>query len=184
MKMNFLFGHVFWGILLLLWGLSLILKGLNVVDWPLVKIFLAIIIIMFGIRLLVGGSHHTKVISGKHGVFSSGSTEYTSVFGNQVIDLTDLSPDSKPLDITAVFGSAWVQLPDDIDFAITPTSVFGSTVVPPKPATAKNNPVGTVKIEANAVFGKVEFEYKPANRSPYRTGAAADSTKGGNPDSL
>ena len=54
MKMSFLFGHIFWGILLLLWGISLILKGFNIVDLPLVKIFIAVIIILFGLRLLFG----------------------------------------------------------------------------------------------------------------------------------
>ena len=43
MKMNFLFGPIFWGILLLMWGISMILKGLNIVDLPLVKIFIAMV---------------------------------------------------------------------------------------------------------------------------------------------
>lgn len=181
--MNFLFGNVFWGVLLLLWGISLILKGLNIVDLPLVKIFIAIIIIMFGIRLLVGGSHHVKVFSGKQGVYTSGGTEYTAVFSNQTVDLTDISPNSKSLDITAVFGSIYVILPDDIDFAITPTGVFG-TANAPKPPANRPTALGSVEIEATAVFGQVEFEYKPSHRKAGIAGAAADSTGGSPSDSL
>jgi hypothetical protein len=185
MKMNFLFGHIFWGVLLLLWGLSLILKGFNIVDLPLVKIFLAVIIIMFGIRLLIGGWGTGKV-SGIHShVSTSGSHEYTSVFGSQTVDLTDLNPNSRPLDVTAVFGGAYVELPDDIDFEIHPTAVFGSTVVPPKPNFGNIPALGVVKIEANAVFGKVEFVYKPAKRAPnFRSAAKPDTTAGATPDSL
>ncbi|MBW6514128.1 MAG: hypothetical protein K0B87_05170 [Candidatus Syntrophosphaera sp.] len=187
MKMSFLFGHIFWGVLLLLWGLSLILKGLNIVDLPLVKIFFAVVIILIGVRLLVGGGSWTRIkTSGtRHGVITSGGSEYSSVFASQNIDLTDLKPDSRPLEITAVFGSAFVQLPDDIDFVFEPTSVFGATVIPTKPAAAQANPKGTVYIEANAVFGRVEFVYKPAKRSPYQGASAApDSTREVPSDSL
>jgi hypothetical protein len=187
MKMSFFFGNVFWGVLLLLWGLSLILKGFHIVDLPLVKIFFAVVIIMFGIRILVGWPHHDHYKSnGIHGrIVNSGGTEYSTVFASQTIDLTDLKPDSQPLEINVVFGNAYVILPDDISFEIQPTSVFGSTQVPTKPAPAMNKPLGTVKIDATAVFGKLEFEYKPARRSPYNgSGAPADSTQGAKPDSL
>ncbi len=183
MKMSFLFGHVFWGVLLLLWGLSLILKGLNIVDLPLVKIFIAIVIILFGLRLLIG-PRHFRTHSVRGSITSSGSTEYTSVFGSQTVDLTDIKPDAAPLDVTAVFGSTYVILPNDINFEITPTAVFGSCTVPPKPSQAQSNPAGKIFIEANAVFGKVEFEYKPPTRHQFRSSSEADSTKGVQPDSL
>ncbi|MDD3143296.1 MAG: hypothetical protein PHG32_03790, partial [Candidatus Cloacimonetes bacterium] len=113
MKMSFLFGHIFWGILLLLWGISLILKGFNIVDLPLVKIFIAVIIILFGLRLLFGdwSSHHKD--GSRVSFVTAGSDEYTSVFGSQTVDLTGLDPDSPPLEITAVFGSSYVKLPND-----------------------------------------------------------------------
>lgn len=182
--MNFFFGHVFWGILLLLWGISLILKGLNIVDLPLAKIFIAVIIIIFGIRLLVGGWGGRGNVNVHKSFQTSGNNEYTSVFGSQTIDLTSLDPNSNPIEVTAVFGSSYVTLPNDIDFEIQPTAVFGSAIVPPKPAMSKA-PAGTVKIEANAVFGKVEFVYKEPTRlrSGYRE-AAPDSTQGAPSDTL
>jgi len=183
MKMNFLFGHVFWGVLLLLWGITLILRGFNIVNLPLVKIFIAVIIILFGLKLLFGGweTHRGENYHGS--ILSAGSNEYTSVFGSQTVDLTNLDPNSKPLDITAVFGSSYVKLPNDIDFEIQPTAVFGSAIVPPKPMLAKA-PLGTVKIEANAIFGKVEFVYKEPKRNAAAYKTAADSTQGAPSDSL
>ena len=182
MKMNFLFGHVFWGVLLLLWGITLILRGFNIVNLPLVKIFIAIIIILFGLKLLVGGwgSHRGESFHGS--ILSAGSNEYTAVFASQTVDLTNLAPDSKPLEITAVFGSSYVKLPNDIDFEIQPTAVFGSAVVPPKPLMAKA-PLGAVKIEANAIFGRGEFVYKEPKRTTPAYKTAADSTQGAPSDS-
>ncbi|HPH61178.1 MAG: cell wall-active antibiotics response protein [Candidatus Cloacimonetes bacterium] len=183
MKMSFLFGHIFWGILLLLWGISLILKGFNIVDLPLVKIFIAVIIILFGLRLLFGdwSSHHKD--GSRVSFVTAGSDEYTSVFGSQTVDLTGLDPDSPPLEITAVFGSSYVKLPNDIDFKIHPTAVFGSAIVPTLASPAQP-PLGTVKIEANAVFGKIEFVYKEPKRDHLRAKASADSTQGAPTDSL
>lgn len=178
MKMNFLFGPAFWGILICLFGLSLILNEFHL-HIPLVKIFIAIIIIMFGVKLLVGGScsfRTGRIITNGVRTTShlSGSAEYSTVFSSQTIDLTNLSPDSKPLDITAVFGTAYVELPDDIDFEFEPTSVFGSVDLPRKASQGAALARGRVKIEATAVFGKIEFEYKPANRA--KTTTYADST--------
>ena len=53
MKMDFIFGNIFWGLLIILLGLSIFLKGFNL-HIPLVRVFIAIIIIMFGIKLLFG----------------------------------------------------------------------------------------------------------------------------------
>ncbi len=179
MKMNFFFGPVFWGVLLLLWGVSLILKGFNIVDLPLVKIFFAVIIIMFGVRLLLGSWNRDKVQRFHGSVVTAGNDEYTSVFASQTIDLTNLDPDSGPLEITAVFGSAYVMLPDDIEFHIQSTNVFGSSPGPARPATGKPS-LGKVNIEATAVFGKVEFVYKPAKRA--NPAPQPDSATGGNSD--
>lgn len=172
MRMNFFFGNAFWGLLLLLWGASLIIKEFGV-NLPLVKVFIAIIIIMFGIKLLVGGPWHVRPARIRSRIVTSGGSEYTTVFASQNIDLTDLKPDSKPLEVTVVFGSAWVELPDDIDFEIEPTSVFGSTVVPRKPQGGFINTKGPIPIDATAVFGRLEFTYKAANRT---YNASADST--------
>jgi|LSQX01.1.fsa_nt_gb predicted membrane protein len=176
MKMNFFITNVFWGILLVLWGVSLILKGLNIVDLPLVKIFVAIVIIMFGVRLLFGGRCSHNVKHSHRVVHSSGSHEHTTVFGSQLVDLTNIDPNSDPIEVNSVFGSTIVHLPSDIDFKIESSAVFGPVVIPAKPITNKPS-LGTVEIDANAVFGKVVFIYK----NPVRKGsdaAPADSSQG------
>jgi predicted membrane protein len=163
MKMNVLFGPAFWGILIVLLGLSIILKQVGV-NLPLVKMFIAIVIILFGVRLLVGGSCSIRTRSTRSGVYTTGSTEHSVVFSSQTIDLTGISVDSRPLELTAVFGSAYVLLPEDIEFDFESTSVFGSVEVPRKPDSTQVYPKGRVSIEASAVFGKIEFAYKPATR--------------------
>ncbi len=178
MKMNFFFTNVFWGILLVLWGLSLILKGLNIVDWPLGKIFIAVVIIMIGVRLLVGSKSSCSRSRERGTIHLSGDSEYTSVFSSQTVDLTDIDPNSNPIEITAVFGSTYVKLPNNIDFKIEQTAVFGSATAPTKPVTDKP-PLGTVKIEATAVFGKVEFVYvNPKPGVDADVVEPADSTQG------
>ncbi|MBP8704672.1 MAG: hypothetical protein KBI19_01620, partial [Candidatus Cloacimonas sp.] len=57
MKMDLIFGNIFWGLLIILLGLSIFLKGFNL-HIPLVRVFIAIIIIMFGIKLLFGIKTH------------------------------------------------------------------------------------------------------------------------------
>lgn len=183
--MSFLFGHVFWGVLLLLWGISLILKGLNIIDLPLVKIFIAVIIIMFGIRLIISSSSSRPAKSGiRTRIMTSGDLDYTSIFASQEIDLTDLKPDSPPLEITAIFGSSLVHLPDDIEFLIEQTSIFGSVKSPSRSQQATGKQIGKVRIEANAIFGGVEFDYRPSQRSSSYHGAAPDPTSEVESDSL
>jgi predicted membrane protein len=77
------------------------------------------------------------------------------------------------LELTAVFGSAYVLLPEDIEFDFESTSVFGSVEVPRKPDSTQVYPKGRVSIEASAVFGKIEFAYKQATR---KETAQADTT--------
>jgi len=169
MRMNIFFGNLFWGILLVLWGASLILKTFNI-HMPLAKIFFAVVIILFGIKLLLGDkvSWFHSSWSHKRGssyVRSNSSGEYTFVFSGGTIDLTDIKPNQRNLEITVVFGSAEVLLPDNVNFDIDPTSVFGSTSLPDR---GEMNPVPgrTVRIESNAVFGRIEYISKHIDAPP------------------
>ena len=163
MKMNFFFGNVFWGILLILWGASLILRNFNI-YFPLAKIFFAVVIILFGIKLLVG-SKLTLFSCSKtrpqsySGIRSSDATEHTLVFANSVIDLTDLATDSDDLEITAVFASAVVYLPSHISVRVHPTSVFGQNILP-KERLTEDSAQNPINIESTAVFGKIVYIVK------------------------
>lgn len=176
--MDIFFGNFFWGMLIILFGVSVLLRGFGI-NLPLVKVFFAIIIIMFGIKLLIGGKPHTKRsthhFQGRSAMFySNNRSEYTLVFSSGTIDLTDLPPDAKDLEITVVFGSAVVLLPSDLRFDINASSVFGATMLPQKSqygfgeGNEELNPAASgkeIRIESTAVFGRMEYQLEQ------RTGA-------------
>ncbi len=167
MKMDFLFGNMFWGLLVILIGLSIILKGFGF-KVPIVSIFIAIVIIMFGVKILVGAfkkPHHrgiqTRELSATH-------REYTTIFSGSDIDLSDIRPSTKTVEVTTVFGSSVVSLPDTIDFEIETNAVFGSVITPDKTdagLASSRQKLGAgmqkVRVEANAIFGRLEFVFKP-----------------------
>ena len=154
--MNILFGHLFWGILIILIGVSLILKGFNI-SFPIFKIFIAIIIILLGVKLLIGGWGNTKNKEAPTKLYNATEHEYNAIFAAQKLDLTNIEPDASPLEINAVFGSFVVELPDDINFDFSTTAFCGAIDLPKKTAMDEAKTRGTVKIDANAVFGKITF---------------------------
>lgn len=178
MKMDIFFGNLFWGILIILIGLSLVLRGFNV-NIPLVKTFIAIVIIMFGIKVLVGGFTRSK----PHGINTNSMTgntqEFSSIFSGSYYDFGDLNPKAEEVEVTVVFGSARVKLPRDIEFDIESNAVFGSVILPQKTsggiassdAVLNANAKRRVRIEANSVFGRLEFYLDPDYVAP------ADSSK-------
>lgn len=160
MRMNIFSWNFFWGILLILWGGSLILRSFNI-NLPLAKIFIALMIILFGIKLLLG--NRCSVFSSKQYKAQNGSRievnssgDYNLIFASGSIDLTHISPDSKDLEINAVFGSAEVILPAHLNFDIEATAVFGKNLVPKginRNATAPKS----IHIESNAIFGQIYY---------------------------
>jgi len=161
-----LFSNLFWGIIIILFGISVILKAIGVIpSIPLFRIFIAVILIFWGINLLFGyrigskPSHKSKI----H-ISSGTDNEYNVIFGSGTSDLSNqVFVDGEEIEVTAVFGSNYVILPPNYHFRITPTSVFGSVKIPSK-MTPKNG-LPTVFVEANGIFGRVEFDqkhYQPA----------------------
>jgi len=185
MKMGLFFGNLFWGVLLVLWGISLILKGFGV-SLPLAKIFFAVIVILFGIKLLIGGSWKTKSGGISTRSVKGDKIEYTTLFASQNIDLKHVRPGDKPIEVTVVFGSAYVELPADVAFEVEPTTVFGSMITPrqshfgfgdTRQVFNETSAGEKVFIEANSIFGRLEFVVKPVDR-PTPT-AQPDSTGSG-----
>ena len=170
--MNIFFGSLFWGILLILWGSSLILKTFNI-NMPLAKIFIAVIIILFGIKLLIGDSKKvisTKPYKGSGASYyrSNSGGEYNMIFSGGTIDLSDIDANSKNMEITVVFGTAEVVLPNDLKYDIQPTTVFRATVLPEKGhygvgesryeiGSGESTPI---RIESTCVFGRLEYTFK------------------------
>ncbi len=168
--MNFFFGNAFWGTLLILWGASLILKTFGI-NLPLAKIFLALIIILFGLKLLFGTSSRVVRMENRakrtvHRINRSG--EYTMVFSSGYVDLKDIEQDAPDIDITVVFGSATVVLPAHLSYNIEPTTIFGQTVLPERSQTGfggqaykrGGNPKEAINIESNCIFGSIEYIFE------------------------
>ncbi len=158
--MSIFFGNLFWGILIILFGISMILKDFNI-NIPLAKIFFGLIIILIGIRLLIGkpqcsSSRNWNSVSHS----TSTGREVTMVFASGTHDLTANKFDHKHLDLTVVFGNGLVILPDDVNFVFEPTAVFGSTHIPQHPDVEGDK----VYVEATAVFGRLEIQFKPSPR--------------------
>ena len=166
MKMNFIFGNFFWGLFFILLGLSVFLKAFNI-YLPLVRVLIAILIIMFGIKLLFGikyRHYHKPKPDAKENsiIYSSSRNEYSIIFSSGVIDFSDLPENAKDIEINVVFGSGTVILPDSLAVNINPTSIFGATILPPKMTIAQENPV---EIESTVVFGRLEYKYAKAKQT-------------------
>jgi predicted membrane protein len=82
------------------------------------------------------------------------------------IDLSELQPGAKDMEITVVFGSANVILPSDLRFDIQTTAVLGGIVLPKtghygiseNTTTLNPDSISTpIRIEATSVFGRLEF---------------------------
>ncbi len=172
------FSNLFWGIIIILFGISVILKAMGVIpSIPLFRIFIAVILIFWGINLLFGfhkGSSGS--FKGKAHVVSGVDNEYSVVFGSGTSDLSNqVFADGEHIEVTAVFGSNYVILPSDYHFRINPTAVFGSVKIPGR--MSPKNGLPTVFVEANGIFGRVEFEQKlPRPMEDHKTGKAADMT--------
>lgn len=185
MKMNIFFGNLFWGVLLILIGASIILRGFNI-NFPLVKIFIAVIIILFGLKLLFGSSSFTRSSSGfrSHSGIKTGSDrEHSVVFGSGVIDLTDLNQDSPPIEVNAIFGNALVKLPANLAFDFNTTAVFGSCILPDGSSISMgsrdqalgNNQQSKIPVEANAVFGRIEIVFENPSNTHQKKSSAQDA---------
>ncbi|MCB5254631.1 MAG: hypothetical protein LHW58_03210 [Candidatus Cloacimonetes bacterium] len=170
MRLNFFFGNIFWGILLLLWGISLILKTFNI-NMPLAKIFLAVIIIMFGVKLLIGtGTRTVKSDRSQKGTYirTNKSGEYNMIFSGGKLDLTDLDESASDMEINVIFGSAEIILPGHLRYDIEPSTVFGATVLPNKSQygfgdshfQTGSGQGRAIHIESTCVFGRIEYFFQ------------------------
>lgn len=135
--MNFLFGGLFWGALLVLIGLSMILKAFFKIDIPVVRLIFAIIIIYWGLQLLFGTRFSRK--SENNVIFDNAAfekvetgKEYNVIFGRSVIDLRDLqlSEGKSKIEINVVFGYGLIYINPDLPMKIVVSTVFAESRLP------------------------------------------------------
>jgi predicted membrane protein len=169
---------LFWGIILIVIGLSIIFR--IVFNVGIFRIVIAILIILFGIKVLIGKpnlffSHNdeNQVIFGEKFVQSdpANNSEYNTIFGKSVYDfrqIISLSPGRTKIKVNTIFGDTEILLPESIPVKIKADAVFGSATMPNGNAVA----FGTVKynsensdtsstylyIEGAVIFGSLEIK--------------------------
>ncbi|HAW52613.1 MAG TPA: hypothetical protein DCX54_09855 [Flavobacteriales bacterium] len=175
-----LFTKIFWGGLIVLFGLSIIINAVFKINFPFFKVFISLVIIYIGFKMLFGGFGFKMNNDGEENstVFGStriqverieGNLEYNSVFGSQVLDFRKVTgiADEAEIEISAVFGGIKVYLPENVTIKMKASSAFGSVKSPNgeaisfgearKTISKGSDPGKTVYLEVNAVFGSVEL---------------------------
>lgn len=135
--MNFLFGGLFWGALLILIGLSMIAKAVFKIDIPVVRLIFAVIIIYWGLQMLFGTSFSRKTENSvifdnadfKHVTVGK---EYNVIFGRSVIDLRDieLTEGKSKIEINVIFGNGLIYINPDLPMKIIVSTVFADSKLP------------------------------------------------------
>lgn len=162
------------GVLLLLWCLDLFSFGM------LWKLAVPVIIIIIGVRLIVGSfsgrksqqvleqmqqngdalKSTTAVFSGQKADYSGQrfcGAELTAVFGGVQCDLRSAVLDSDcVINATAIFGGVDIFVPDDIKVKINSTSLFGGASN--KKASVPDENAPTLYVNATCMFGGVDVK--------------------------
>jgi len=175
-----IYSKIFWGVLIILFGASIIFNAVFKFNFPFFKVFIALIIIFFGFRMLFGSfGIHQKINKSEHSsIFSANKVklesldddvEFNSVFGSQEIDLSNLvvANNSSEIELNAVFGSIKLILPKDVNVKLKANSAFGSVRLPDgeevnfgdvrKTIDRDLNSDKMISIEVNAVFGSAHI---------------------------
>jgi hypothetical protein len=136
-------GHaLFWGILLIVLGMSLIIRIVFNVDFPIFKIFIAFVLIYFGIKILFGSfgtkinfhrNDEKEILFGErdfHDFEENG--EYSTVFGKSSFDFRgyDLRGQTRRLKISTVFGGTDIKLNKELPAKIRVESAFAGADLP------------------------------------------------------
>jgi predicted membrane protein len=181
--MGFLFTGVFWGLVLILFGVAVVIKAVFHIHIPILRILFALILIYTGIQLLVGGCFWKGTCNRNTIMFSEGqmsatpdNNDYSVIFGNGRIDLSDIAVTDKDVlvEVNAIFGNALVFVNPNVPTIIKGSAAFGNTVLPDGNSIAFGNREhksaaysdsgARLIIRANAVFGKVEIMNKQVEK--------------------
>lgn len=130
---------LFWGLILIAIGLSIVFKV--VFDISIMRILIAIIFILIGVKILIGKSAvnisatEDDVIFGEQNFseFPLNNKEYNTIFGKSVFNFSEAAiPTDKGLDLefNTVFGHTQIILPAGLPVKIKADAVFGSAKLP------------------------------------------------------
>lgn len=176
MKMGFLFSGIFWGSILILLGVSLIIRIMFNIHVPLFRIIVALILIYFGVRVLVGGSWfrpccgtNTVVFSEVKTEMSKDSNDYNIIFGKGSVSFTDsaLAAQNRRVRVNAIFGAGEIRINPELPAIVRVNSAFSGARMPDgnivsfgeytykTKAYSEKSPA--LKIDATVVFGGLEI---------------------------
>ncbi len=175
-KMGFLFSGIFWGIVLCLLGVSMILKVVFHLDIPVFRLVLASVLIVLGIRLLLGVTWKNGPVRNSI-LFSDGELQagqddrdFVVVFGRGRMDLAGARPEGRtgPIEFTTVFGSGRIRVDPTIPTKVTLSSAFAGARVPDGTQIAfgtyvyrtpgQSDDAPFLDVRATVVFGEIVVE--------------------------
>lgn len=168
---------LFWGLVLIFIGLAIIFRV--VFDVNIFRILIAVVIILIGIRILVGKNwiheksqkeHDTFFADRNYHEIPKDKTEYNIIFGKSVYDFTgmdSLIQENISIKINVVFGAAIIKINPEMPVRIKSEAVFGGSRMPDGNTVAfgsiaYNTPSYSMDtphlyIESNVVFGGIEI---------------------------
>jgi predicted membrane protein len=142
---------MFWGVFFTTIGVILLIKYVLGIHLPVMRILVALGFIYIGVNMLFGtfGFRIQRQATDTAAIFSTSQFQFTmdndehksgsgrhyqTVFGEGVLDLTDvdLSKGSVDLDVKTVFGETQVLVKKGTPIRIQTNTVFGGTELPNK----------------------------------------------------
>ena len=131
---------LFWGALLLLLGITLIIKVVFNIEFPIIKVFFGLVLILLGLKLLFGrfvfprghiGPDETVFTERIYTAPENGK-EYSVLFAKGVYDFTnvDLSEGDFNVKISTVFGGTVIKINREMPVKIETDAVFAGAELP------------------------------------------------------
>lgn len=177
--------NMFWGVVIILVGLLVVINAVFGINLPIFKTLFGLLLIYWGIKVLFGGFTGSfnfqadKRSTDREAVFAnstfkypqvtvSDDSEYVTVFGSSVLDLTGLTEaPAEALEMVSVFGKTQVIVKKGTPLIVESQTVFGSSQLPDDNKSAfgdfkyrSANVVDGVKplvLKTQVVFGSLEI---------------------------
>lgn len=138
--MGFVFGSLFWGVVLLVAGITIIINVIFHIHIPIFRIIVGAVLVYWGFQIVFKTGGCTRVKTDNNVVFDNAdfsckagkNWEYDIVFSKGKVDLTQWKnyPEANYCSVSVVFGSGVVIVDPKTPIIISSESVFGEVVLP------------------------------------------------------
>ncbi len=173
MTMSFFFTELFWGALLILFGISILIKVLLGIDIPIVRIFVALLLIYAGVSLVIGQlpQYSKESILFQKAELKPEKLEsmYTVALSSATLDFSAIrlkKPQS--VKVNTILGTTKIKLNKSLPTELLVNASFANALLPNHdkisfsgkyryqiPPDSTETPL--LKLEANVVFGNLEI---------------------------